>query len=413
MSHLTDRYTTGIITFVMRYIKKPFIVLILTVTLILYGCSACESPSAEIIGEWEMGEGFIYITDACAGEIGGKPYLFVMTQRQGGAAAKATIHVIDIDNPVEPVEVASLETPIETIIQFGGLALSGMELYVAFTGADEAALWVLDVSDPESPHELTLMDTMYAMWKLSISGNTLAVATALTGGHFAFFDISRPSQPRELAELALAHRLEGRVSYWHVDYVGSMFYVVDRDGLVIVDASSPATPREVDFYANPDWEPVETEGVEGWETKGITAEGLMDDVAPSGSYLDIAVSGDYAYIAASDSGLVVLDISEPTSPREVARLDVPDRPRRVIISGNLVFLMGFRVPDDETLNGPSYWMHPLHIVDITNPVAPRLVESIEEITGIIPSQSMVTLGDYVYFLNNQTVYIIDIYGGCR
>jgi hypothetical protein len=232
------------------------------------------------------------------------------------------------------------------------------------------------------------------------------------GASFAFFDISIPAQPQWLGELALTPRARFD-SNWYVDYVGSMLYVVDKDGLAIVDVSSPASPQEVGFYANPDWEPTEPEGVEGLGTVVVTAEGLMVNIAPSGSYLDIAVSGDYAYIAASDSGLVVLDISDPASPREVARLDVPDRPRRVIVSGDLIFLMGFRLPDDETWRETFYWMNPLHIVDITNPVAPRLVDSLEEITFIPLWQFMVALDDYIYFVHNQAVYVIDIYGGHR
>ena len=383
--------------------------------LVLSSCSVYKSTSAEIIGEWKLSDGYVYVTDACIGEINGKPYLFVMTMTS--ALSKAIIHVLDVENPSEPMEVASLETPIEILIPLGGLALSETELYVTLTGSNEAAVWVLDISDPEFPREIALMDITYAVWRPHISGDILAVATDLRG-YFTFFDISRPSQPQWLGELEFAQHLEGYIA-WYADYVGSMFYVVNTDGLTIVDVSSPASPQELSYHTNPDWEPVEREGVEGLGTdvlimtEEFTVEDLIDNVAPSGSYLDVAVSGDYAYIAASDSGLVVLDISDSTSPSEVARLEVPDRPRRIIISGNLVFLIGFRVPDDETWREMVHWMHPLHIVDITNPVTPRLVDSVEEITGVTPCQLMVTFDDYIYFLNHQAVYVIDIYGGHR
>ena len=92
----------------MRWVKKSFIVLVLAVILVLSGCSVCESPSAELIGEWEA-EGLI--VDACTGEIDGKPYLFLLT-RQG--SSEVTIHVLDVADPVEPIEVAALEAPMGT-----------------------------------------------------------------------------------------------------------------------------------------------------------------------------------------------------------------------------------------------------------------------------------------------------------
>jgi len=385
---------------------------ILGLTLVLSGCSQIKTPSAEIVGEWEMAEGFII--DACTGEIGDKPYLFVMTMGPE-AVTKATIHVLDIYAPAEPVETASFETPMEIMVPLGGLALSGTELYVGLTGADEAALWVLDVSDPESPREITLMETDFAVWRPCVSGDYLAVATAIRGP-VAFFDISRPAQPQWLGELRLAP-IHGNVISWQPDYVGSMFYVVDRNGLAIADVSSPASPQEVGFYTNPDWEEPEDgpESVEGAGTDVLTGieefntlEEMFEDMYNSGSFLDVAVSGRYAYIAATDSGLVVLDVRETESPEEVARLEIPGKAIRVLNAGDLVYVMGVNFTGGSSINSFRY---SVHIVDILDPLAPELADSIEVVTTFPPFQSMIALGEYIYFLNNQTVYVIDIYGG--
>lgn len=406
--------------FVMRWILRPLLVSILAVIVVLPGCSITQtyqSPLAEVVGELEFAERDIYTIDACVGEIGGRPYLFLMTMAQE-AVMKATIHILDVDNPTQPVALTSLDTPIEITTPLGGLALSGTELYVALTGAGEAALWVLGVSDPESPREIALTDTTYAVWRPSISGNYLAVATALARS-FAFFDISSPAEPRLLGELELTPRPIS-IANWHADYVGSMFYVVDKDGLSIVDASSPALPQEVGFYANPDWEGSEPEGVGGAGNDIITGmasidspEEFLEGIYNSGSYLGVAVSNGYAYIAAGESGLIVLDVRDPETVEEVARLDVPDRPRQILISGDLVFLIGFRIPDDETWRETANWMYPLHIVDISDPSTPILMDSVEEIKGLPVWQLIVTLGDYVYFVSYNTVYVIDIYGGYR
>ena len=396
---------------------KPFIGLILAIILVLSGCSTIQtyqSPSAEIVGEWGMAEGFIL--DACAGVINGEPYLFLMTLGTE-SIMKATIHVIDVNDPVEPVEIASLKTPMEILFPLGGFALSGTELYVGLTGTDEAALWVVNVSDPESPREITLMNTTYAMWKSCVSGDTLVVATTI-GGHFSFFDISRPAQPRLLGELALAPP-SGNDANWRADYVGSMFYVAENDGLAIVDTSSPARAQEVGFYTNPDWEKPEDwlEGVEGAGTSFIysqeefaTLEEIYDGLVLAGSFRDVAVSDGYAYIAAADSGLVVLDVTTPESTEEVARLEIPGKAIRVLNAGDLAYVMGVSFTGVSTVKSFCY---SVHIVDVSNPLAPELIDSIEVVTTFPPWQSMVALGDYLCFMSYQTVYVIDIYGEYR
>lgn len=291
-----------------------------------------------------------------------------------------------------------------------------MELYVGLSES-EAALWVVDVSDPASPREITLITTDSAVWKPCVSGNYLAVNTDIWGRCFAFFDISRPAQPRLLGELALTVQSMSS-SGWHADYVGSRFYVVVGAGLAITDVSSPGLPQEAGFYTNPDWEPVEPEGVEGAGTGVIisrmeefgTLEELLDDMFASGSFFDVAVSDGYAYIAASDSGLVVLDVRDPASVEEVARLEIPGKAIRVLNAGDLAYIMGVSYTGGSTVNSFRY---SLHFVDVSDPLAPRLADSIEVVDTFPPWQSMVTLGDYIYFLNNATVYVIDIYGGCR
>ena len=45
----------------------------------------------------------------------------------------------------------------------------------------------------------------------------------------------------------------------------------------------------------------------------------------SGAY-DVAVSGNYAYVADENAGLLVIDVSNPASPRRAPRRDQPANP---------------------------------------------------------------------------------------
>lgn len=406
-----DRYIDCIMRFVMRWVEKSFLAVIIAAVLVLPGCSACESPSAEIVGEWEAED---FILDASAGEINGKPYLFLMTMGTN-TVMKATIHVLNVDDPAEPSEIATLETPMEILAPVGGLVLSGTELYVAGLGEPEGALWVVDVSDPALPREITLITTDSVEWRPCVSGDILAMA-AMFGRYFAFFDISRPTEPSLLGELELAPRPIS-VSNWHADYVGDMFYVVDKDGLAIVDASSPDVPQEVGFYTNPDWEPVEPEGVEGAGTTVIYSTEdfdslieMFEDMYNPGSFLDVAVSDGYAYIAATDSGLIVLDVGDPESVEEVARLEIQGKAICVLVAGNLAYIVGVSYTGGNTVDSFHYG---IHIVNISDPLAPELTDSIDVVDTFPPWQTVIALGDYIYFTDYQTMYVIDIYGGCR
>lgn len=399
--------------FVMWWIKKPLVFLIIAVSLVFSGCSPSGSPSAEIVGQWEVED---FVLDACAGEVDGTPYLFLLTQPNPMTTpSTTTLRVLNVDNPASPVEVASLEAPMSTLFPLGGLVLSRTELYVGLNESG-AALWVVDVSSPESPQEIALLECEFTVQRPCVSGNYLAVSTDIWGASFAFFDISTPAQPEKLGDLELSPRPVNR-SNWHTDYVGSMFYVVDKDGLAIVDVSSPVLPQEEGFYTNPDWEPEEPEGVEGAGTTVIyrmeefdSLEEFFEDIFNSGSFIDVAVSERYAYVAAADSGLVVLDVSESELTEEVARLKLSGKAIRILNAGDLAYIMGVTLPEDSSTVNLHY---SVHIVDISEPLAPRLVDSIAVVDTFPPFQSLVTLGDYIYFIDYQTVYIVDIYGGHR
>jgi hypothetical protein len=54
--------------------------------------------------------------------------------------------------------------------------------------------------------------------------------------------------------------------------------------------------------------------------------------------MDVAVAGNHAYVAAADSGLAVIDISDPASPQRVGAADTPSIARGVAVAGNYVYV---------------------------------------------------------------------------
>jgi len=111
------------------------------------------------------------------------------------------------------------------------------------------------------------------------------------------------------------------------------YLVVGTKGLLLVDVTDPAQPREIGSHS----------------TRGYAQA--------------IAVSGDYAYVANRGEGLTILDVSDPTRPFEVGSIDTQGSAQDVIANGRTAYVADQR-------GG-------LQIVDVSRPEAPRLLATFE------------------------------------
>jgi uncharacterized secreted protein with C-terminal beta-propeller domain len=71
---------------------------------------------------------------------------------------------------------------------------------------------------------------------------------------------------------------------------------------------------------------------------------------------DVAVSGTYAYVADGVAGLRVIDVSNPSSPREVGFYDTPGYADGVAVSGTYAYVA-------DGVAG-------LRVIDVSNPSSP-------------------------------------------
>jgi hypothetical protein len=102
-----------------------------------------------------------------------------------------------------------------------------------------------------------------------------------------------------------------------------------------VDISDPADPIEIGCYDD-------IPG--GYDTLGY-AEG-------------VAVLGNYAYLADGDSGLVILDISDPTHPVQTGYCDTPGEACNIAVTDDYAFV--------------ADWPEGLQIIDVTDPSHPTI-----------------------------------------
>lgn len=105
---------------------------------------------------------------------------------------------------------------------------------------------------------------------------------------------------------------------------------------------------------------------------------------PVTGFVRAAVQGDYLYLTQQHRGLLIIDISSPARPRLVSELPM-NSPFEVFASGKTVF-----VGDNSELRS----------VDVSNPRAPRPIDSIDTRTGIF-IYGFAAHGNYLYVARNE------------
>ncbi len=107
---------------------------------------------------------------------------------------------------------------------------------------------------------------------------------------------------------------------------------------------------------------------------------------------DLVVVDQYAFVAAGESGLHIVNISDPTRPFEVGSLDLPGYSRSLVVVGDYAYIAAFSAG--------------LRIVDVSDPFTPSEVAHVEMpelVEGVAVS------GNYAYVANyRQGLRILDV-----
>lgn len=119
---------------------------------------------------------------------------------------------------------------------------------------------------------------------------------------------------------------------------------------------------------------------------GAHARGVDVDLVGwiGGTFNDVHVQGGYAYCAVP-VGLVVMDVSTPSDPREVARVSLPGYARRVVVSGDLAYV--------------ANWNGGLRVVDVSDPLNPQEVGALDLILFV---NDVFVSGNYAFVTTGST-----------
>jgi hypothetical protein len=344
--------------------------------------------------------------------------------------------VNDVSDPANPKRVGGYKT----IASAFGAAVSG---YYACAGRG-----LIDISNPANPQlvvsfdllglwqvyvQSTLLNVLPGLWQAGValtpySSSPVPGDVAFSGRHvygmaggrfggrsarFVVIDISPAANPQRLGSLDTSGQARGVA-------VSGNFAYVQGDGLQVIEVSNPANPQLISAYDTSGWGyglPVSTNFTYAPDPEEVwLVSDISDPANPTrvGGYKTIAaalggvVSGHYAYVLGGweEGGLRMIDVSNPTTPRELgADLLVSGQ---MVVSGNFAYLAG------RWLAGADNWVSGLQVIDISDPAHPQSVGAYEtsyQLTDVAVS------GDYAYattdpsgvlFYGSGAIEVIDI-----
>jgi hypothetical protein len=262
------------------------------------------------------------------------------------ADGSAGLCVFDAGNQIDPIEVAAFQGPAEH------LAFDGDYAYVS----EQGSICIVDISIQEHPVLLTSLTNTRA-GDLAVTGGYLF---ALGGSGLDVYDLSNPINPVYLSS-----------TFFSVFYVTRMCV---ENGKAFI--SAPGSPDfqgdlllEVDVSNPEDPQVVRTFG---------------------GGELGAAVANKFLY-AAGSAGLSIFDLSIPTDYEQpISRFFTAAKPFNIVVQGNYAYLA----------NGDSG----LQIIDISNPGQPTLAGSL---TGRWPKFNVAAMGAYAFLEHVEAIDVSD------
>lgn len=267
-------------------------------------------------------------------------------------------------------------------------------------------------------------------WPQSVEvlGTRVYISAGLGG--MIIVDATDPANPVRIGGFQTFNQDEAS----RVKISGNRAFIAGRPDLTVVDISNPSKPTFVGRYGGGRATGMDVSGEKAYLT---TTEGfkIVDPVVAGGTYpiiaSDVQVVGSTAYLAGSNSGLVILDVSNSAAPQKLGEFKTIGSARAVKIVGNRAYVAadvgGLEILDISNPSipvrlgrygalGNAYGVsvegnvavvadlyRGVTVIDVTDPGAPALLSSIATPDGRTFDVS----------LKNGTAFVADWSGGLK
>ena len=302
------------------------------------------------------------------------------------------------------------------ISMFGNVAFVGCT-----TKNSTHGIQIIDVSIPENPNEVGFIETTDTIKALAIRGNTLYAACSLNDEYALIntYDIQIPAYPQFLSTIEISNSDESSNNIQDIDFWDNLILILFPDYIQLFQLKAgeiPAFIKLPDFsYAKqmvvsqgkayvidyqqgylyaivlsvtePSIESIKIQGKPndiviqdniayltnetGLETIHIENLQPLGAINTAGRSAGLMVRNQTAYVADSESGLQIIDVSNPNAPEQIGNVDTPG-----IASAVALFENAAIVADNDS---------GVQIIDILNPEISNLIASMNmngDATGI-------------------------------
>lgn len=225
------------------------------------------------------------------------------------------IHIVDVSNPQSPVQIGNYK---QSGIDIHTFYLSNNLLFIPLD-----KLEIIDVSNPQSPSKIGeyIIDTVYG---ISFSNDMAYILTESDGMHI--LNISSPESPSLFKKYS---NINGFYISMEDDYAiisnWSIVSIYDKSNSSdIIFLDSIAADNLVDHYVSDDriYYHSYSSRIGTIDFSNPNSLSAFDVYYTGGDINEMCVDGNYIYIAADESGMLILDMSNPSSPINISYYEI-------------------------------------------------------------------------------------------
>lgn len=296
------------------------------------------------------------------------------------------LKIIDISSPYSPTELADFNEPFSSRFIINGSYVYGF--------SNTEGLQVLNISNPEFPFIETVVDSFVYLFKGVVQDDILY----MTDNNFGIriYDISNPVSP---FQIGIYETGDGA---YDIAVDGNYIYYSDGETLHILNVLDPANPYEVSSFSHSliGQYFVYADGLISFtgmylgmlflnveNPNNIYVEGIFDEFP----IYCAEPTGDLLYVSHNDpAALYVLNIANPAQPQIIGELFNPPGFCDMVAANGIVY-----IADD---------YYGVTIIDASNPNAPQ---QISQIPAQYRTWTIDKVGNYIYY-NGSGLDIADV-----
>jgi hypothetical protein len=286
------------------------------------------------------------------------------------------LRVLELSDLAEPTEIGALALDDFVV----DLAIAGDFAYVATW---ESGLTIVDLADPANPRAVGTFTSPGSVENVTVR-EELAYVTGGGENGLLVIDVADPSALRPAGALPMMSA--GAVAVAN----GYAYVPVWVEGLRVVDVQDPANPVEVG-------------ALDSSVLQGTVDRVALGDTPPGGQGVAVA------YLTLQESGLMALDMADPTQPAPAGAFTPPAGSIwGVSLAEGYAYATGTYYEGDQRQGI-------LHVVDVADPTRPRPVASVElpdhtsSNVTVAGGHAYVTLANCHYFTCEGSLHVIEIF----